>query len=368
MANRIQTPSKVTDLFGPGKHGFGDDPNPMLATAFDASWCNGVQEEIIRIIEWGVTNGIGVAPSGGIFDQVLTVLKSFPFDGAVTIANGGSLTLTDQSFLVIEADGGNGGSAIDLRGALAAASGAVIAMLSGSTLDVQSGSMIDIKSGGAFDAQDGSTFDLNTDATLAATKQLTLTGDASIIGGAGSRVDVEIVEQKTQRFDDSGTTLPPNVRDMHWLETIQAVRMPDGGPGVVRAAAIPATGVDVAFSTAAAIEDTTASPTVRAFETEPLLITVKFGYRHTAPPATGLMNTRIEIGGPTDEEVFVEQWDLVSGAGWLPFSQDYKWQPDDTYVAPGTRNYIVKLRAGSSLGVNLELRNVTVQVRSAFEV
>jgi hypothetical protein len=199
-------------------------------------------------------------------------------------------------------------------------------------------------------------------------KTLTLTGTGKITGSSGSLVDVDIVEQTTERFDDSGSTLPPNVRDAHWLETVKAVRMPDGGGGTVRAIAIPATGNDVSFSSSASIEDTTAAATFRAVQTEPVLITVKFGYRHTAAPATGLMNTRIEFSGPTDEEEFVEQWDLVSSAGWLPFSQDYVWTPTDTYITPGTRNYVATLRAGSNLGANLELRNVVIQVRSALQL
>lgn len=184
MANRIQTPSKVTDLFGPGKHGFGDDPNPMLATAFDASWCNGIQEENIRIIEWGNANGIGVPPNGAIFDQVLTVLKSFPFDGAVSIANGGTFTFKNSSTLLIEF-----GSIVDMRGALAVANAAVVAMLSGSTLDVQSGAMIDLKSGATFTAEDGSTVDLQTDVTLAAGKSINGALSSTVNAGTIDTID-----------------------------------------------------------------------------------------------------------------------------------------------------------------------------------
>ena len=55
---RISTSSAVADLFGNGKAGFrnGDLPRGVLPTAFNAEWCNHVQEEICNVIE-----GAGVA-------------------------------------------------------------------------------------------------------------------------------------------------------------------------------------------------------------------------------------------------------------------------------------------------------------------
>lgn len=50
---RISTITKFLNLFGIGKHGFrdGDLANGFVATDFDASWCNHVQEELARVIE-----------------------------------------------------------------------------------------------------------------------------------------------------------------------------------------------------------------------------------------------------------------------------------------------------------------------------
>ncbi len=52
---RIDTPTKATDLHGPGKHGF-KDGNPLTgdpATTLSASMFNHLQEEVARTIEAG---------------------------------------------------------------------------------------------------------------------------------------------------------------------------------------------------------------------------------------------------------------------------------------------------------------------------
>lgn len=69
---RISTSSAVADLFGSGKAGFrnGDLPRGVLPTAFNAEWCNHVQEEICNVIE-----GAGVALDPNKRDQLLAALK-----------------------------------------------------------------------------------------------------------------------------------------------------------------------------------------------------------------------------------------------------------------------------------------------------
>ena len=69
---RISTSSAVADLFGNGKAGFrnGDLPRGVLPTAFNAEWCNHVQEEICNVIE-----GAGVALNPDKRDQLLAALK-----------------------------------------------------------------------------------------------------------------------------------------------------------------------------------------------------------------------------------------------------------------------------------------------------
>jgi len=52
MAERIATLTKVTDLFGTGKHGFGPgNPPGTAATRLHQDWFNAIQEEIARAIE-----------------------------------------------------------------------------------------------------------------------------------------------------------------------------------------------------------------------------------------------------------------------------------------------------------------------------
>ena len=50
---RIETSTKASDLFGPGKHGFtdGDPVNGVLATRLNAEFFNQVQEEIASVVE-----------------------------------------------------------------------------------------------------------------------------------------------------------------------------------------------------------------------------------------------------------------------------------------------------------------------------
>ncbi len=68
---RIDTPTKATDLHGPGKHGF-KDGNPLTgdpATTLSASMFNHLQEEVARTIEAG-----GGTLDATKYDQLATVL------------------------------------------------------------------------------------------------------------------------------------------------------------------------------------------------------------------------------------------------------------------------------------------------------
>ncbi|ALJ36885.1 hypothetical protein D9623_16335 [Azospirillum brasilense] len=68
---RIDTATRATDLFGPGKHGF-KDGNPLTgdpSTTLSASMFNHLQEEIARAVEAG---GAPLDPTK--YDQLATVL------------------------------------------------------------------------------------------------------------------------------------------------------------------------------------------------------------------------------------------------------------------------------------------------------
>lgn len=60
--HRIDTTTKFTDLFGPGKAGFrdGNKVASIAATAINAAWCNSVQEELANAIE---AHGVPLDPS-----------------------------------------------------------------------------------------------------------------------------------------------------------------------------------------------------------------------------------------------------------------------------------------------------------------
>lgn len=99
---RISTPSRVVDLFGPGKDGFAGGGPPM-ATELEPAWFNNAQEEIANVIE-----GQGIVLDGLQFDQLKTALDVYKFlsptiNGTLTIASGGTLSLVSGSTLTIAA-------------------------------------------------------------------------------------------------------------------------------------------------------------------------------------------------------------------------------------------------------------------------
>lgn len=71
--DRINTLNKALDLFGVGKHGW-KNRNIGLGvepTEFTADWCNGVQEELLSVIE-----AAGIVPAGATRNQVLLALRA----------------------------------------------------------------------------------------------------------------------------------------------------------------------------------------------------------------------------------------------------------------------------------------------------
>jgi hypothetical protein len=70
---RIATLNKAVDLFGAGKHGFknGNLAGGIAATEFEAAWFNGVQEELLAVIE-----AAGLVPSGATLNQLLLALRA----------------------------------------------------------------------------------------------------------------------------------------------------------------------------------------------------------------------------------------------------------------------------------------------------
>lgn len=102
--HRIDTATRATDLFGSGKDGF-TDGNPAtatLSTRLNASWFNGTQEEICRIVE-----AAGLALDTEAYNQQLSALKIL-FGGNVTLVSTTSTLLkTNFGLVLIDASSGN---------------------------------------------------------------------------------------------------------------------------------------------------------------------------------------------------------------------------------------------------------------------
>jgi hypothetical protein len=70
---RIDTATKDVDKFGAGKHGFKDGNKALgvAATQLDAAFFDGVQEELLAVIE-----AAGITPNAGVLTQLLTALRA----------------------------------------------------------------------------------------------------------------------------------------------------------------------------------------------------------------------------------------------------------------------------------------------------
>ncbi|WP_310614016.1 phage tail protein [Limnohabitans sp.] len=70
---RISTLSRLLNKFGIGKDGFkdGDLANGIAATNLNADWCNGLQEEVLSVIEQA-----GLTPSNATLNQMMTAIAT----------------------------------------------------------------------------------------------------------------------------------------------------------------------------------------------------------------------------------------------------------------------------------------------------
>lgn len=100
--DRINTATKAVDLYGAGKHGF-KNSNATLGTAptdFNAEWPNGVQEELLGIIEGG-----GIVAALATLTQVRQAIKRLAGANVRTITAVGptALTADDSGLIVVDA-------------------------------------------------------------------------------------------------------------------------------------------------------------------------------------------------------------------------------------------------------------------------
>lgn len=105
--DRIDTATKVVDLFGAGKHGFrdGDLALGVAPTYLNAKWFNAAQEELVNIIE-----AAGIVPDGAVRTQVRQAVKRL-FGGNVTTVNAANspfaLTADHAGLVIMDATAGN---------------------------------------------------------------------------------------------------------------------------------------------------------------------------------------------------------------------------------------------------------------------
>lgn len=105
---RINTTTKFTDLFGAGKHGFrdGNKASGIPATAFNAAWCNTIQEEIANFIEMSG----GTLDAGNLhqmYDTLVSVSASAPgaFVNYKAAASGLNANITMSADALVLSDG-----------------------------------------------------------------------------------------------------------------------------------------------------------------------------------------------------------------------------------------------------------------------
>lgn len=96
---RINTPTKATDLFGAGKHGFrnGDIGGAVVATKLNAAFWNMLQETIVRFIE-----GAGIVLDEEDYDQLTA---AFDAKLAAYFAGLGNIAFLDVEQIWTKAQG-----------------------------------------------------------------------------------------------------------------------------------------------------------------------------------------------------------------------------------------------------------------------
>ena len=123
----IQTSNKQIDKFGPGKHGFsaGNPALGVLATYFSATWADGVQQEIINVIE-----AAGLTPTDAdlsLLLQAINIIGKGRFIGRRVITATGVYAPTPGTkfvdVIVVGGGGGGGGGAVTGAGQSSAGAG-----------------------------------------------------------------------------------------------------------------------------------------------------------------------------------------------------------------------------------------------------
>lgn len=104
---RIATATRAENLFGAGKHGFKDRNlgAGIVPTDFNAEFFNGLQEELLSIIE-----AAGIVPDAGTRNQVLSAIRRLSGDNITTInfaASPYTITAANAGLVLLDATAGN---------------------------------------------------------------------------------------------------------------------------------------------------------------------------------------------------------------------------------------------------------------------
>lgn len=342
-------PGFAPDLFGAGKNGFKDNPLNPPPTQLDAAIFNNVVESLCRLVE-----NSGQTLDGLDFDQIwLAVTNAVLTDPA--ISNGGSLTLEDSSMLVVEADGGNGGSSISFAGTNAAAvfaSGAVLQTVIGAV--VQFLGSVTIGTTAAQTLTVNSLAELNENVTLAASKSITGGAGTSITLGSGASIDLTDTDGVVQAgelafYSDATPSTTTGVMQFQgrWLTV--------GLNSIARKVSIPVESfVAGDVNTGAPISDTGASISV-VVDTGDIL-ELELDMESTNTSTANLINVQIDVGGAPVGGTATRR--VVANNEYISIRRVF------SYTAGAPAALTIKARHGASAGTTTS-RNIRILARHA---
>lgn len=353
---RIDTATAVQDLFGAGKHGFGDTPPNQ--TQLDAAFFNNVQEEIARVIE-----NAGGALDGLTLDQLWTTLQSFPFGGDVVIESTGSLTV-------------DLGASLQVDGTATFTNDFTVTSQADFTLGI-------VVSGGPgeFDAGivvSGSPATLNTQAqlnaggTVASGQTLAGADATTTINGFGT-IEAALVQSTTVgrlksrkvEVEAGGTktaSMLTNTAGLLLWGTGEIVHTSSEGylPKVedFQASAGP---------TVNSINDSGCEATIELTPTTRVRVTAYIEGTNDNV-AVGDCNFRIEVDNVGGDGPFV-----IGGSNYVIVHLDdryehasrrFEWQPNESFGAPvDPDDYTFKVRYGAQGGGNASVQNVAIEIQ-----
>jgi len=346
---RISTPTREVDKFGPGKDGF-KGGGPPDATQLEPPWFDNVQEELANVVE-----GQGEILDGLNLQQVKEAIDDYAFvdpsiTGTLTIENGATLDVLAGGTLETDV-----GSSANINGDM------IVGGLGSFTCNGPADFMNDVTLGDL----PGDVITVNGTMVCFAIVNLqagAFLGSQEIEGGAGSVVDVETVQVSSLELDDTG----PSPLGGH-LRFVDTVYMAGHNENVTYAMSIPIRGWDESIGPFPNfINDTTASATRRIQFNEPVWIKISFSYELTA---IGTGNLWIEITGPLGTvNADISQFRADTANQPYTSVREFLWTPTDDFpLENATQAYVILVRLGTNAG-NITAENIGLETTSALKV